>query len=1244
MKIKDLLLGLIICLSGQGVVGQNTELGLVRNALQQKGERLTPSDLNELVVTDFYLTKRTGITHLYASQSIHGIAVVNSNLTAAIGPAGEVRGLQYNLFPNIASKVFTANPGIDLATAVNTTLGKVAPQVTASASQPSGNKFVLEMVGPNNYRHGTTGELVYFITPESEVKLAWSFDIDLPSGKHWWHFLVDAVNGEELRRLDWQTSCNVNHLHNALCTDQAPESSNLSEEFTTEDGSGYNVFAFPVESPIHGSRSLVSEPGFALASPFGWHDTNGFPGAEHTITRGNNVYAYDDINDQNQPGFSPDGGSDLTFSYPLSLNLLPQSYTSAAITNLFYANNRIHDLLYQYGFDESAGNFQANNYGNGGLGQDWVLAEAQDGGGSNNANMATPPDGDQPRMQMYLWSSSTSETSFLHINAPEAIEGNYQTSNIAAFGPPLPIEGITADVVQGFGPNNSPNACGSVVNSAALDGKIALIDRGGCNFTEKVLNAQAAGAVAVMIANNVAGGVTEMGGSADGITIPSLMISQAHGNLIKNQLNSGVTVNASLGFFGDGGNIKDGSFDNGIIIHEYIHGLTNRLTGGPSQAGCLGNEEQMGEGWSDWYCVMLTMDLSVSNPVYRPIGTFAVAQSPSGQGIRPAAYDTSFSVNPYTYANLNNGNISVPHGVGFIWGTMLWDLTWALVNEYGFDPDLDSGTSGNNLALQLVTDGLKLQVCEPGFVDGRNAILLADEIANGGANACLIWEVFAKRGLGYNADQGSSQSRSDGTASFELPPICQNVVAAPNADFDISAQTTCDGFVTFTDLSTNTPQSWIWEFGDGETSSDQNPIHMYSQPGTYTVSLTVTNLLGDDVALSAEPVVFQLLETPEVEEEVSGCDGEEVFLTGTSATGTLAWYNAMDSLIGSGNSVPVLLSESNNFFYAKSVNDDFETVNVGPDDGSIGIGNYHNTEFTGTVDFEASERLVLVSALVNTDTPGPRTINLWDGPSANGNIIQQITVDIDFTGEGRINLGFEIDGPGSYSIGLNQAGLYRNNGGVNYPYSDPSGIMTITGSSAGPELYYYFYDIEVDLPVCQSEAVEVLAIITGNTNFEFEANGLSVSFTASSTANEDGFTWDFGDGDGSDENAPTHIYAIAGEYTVTLNTPDGCSRTKTVVVSTLVGIRDNGDSDAFQMMPNPTDGMLSILSGKNRTDSPALLRIFNMAGQEVKQMSMATGEDRWHVNVNTLANGVYMISLHDMKGESIYRQRIVVAH
>ncbi len=107
--------------------------------------------------------------------------------------------------------------------------------------------------------------------------------------------------------------------------------------------------------------------------------------------------------------------------------------------------------------------------------------------------------------------------------------------------------------------------------------------------------------------------------------------------------------------------------------------------------------------------------------------------------------------------------------------SMLWEVYWELVAIHGFDPDFYHGTGGNNLTIQLVVDGMKLQPCNPTFVDARDAILLADQIASGGANQCAIWRGFAKRGLGIGAFSGSFNV-GDEIEDFTVPANCDEVI------------------------------------------------------------------------------------------------------------------------------------------------------------------------------------------------------------------------------------------------------------------------------------------------------------------------------------------------------------------------------------------------------------------------------------------------------------------------------------
>ena len=738
-----------------------------------KKYELTNSDASNWELVNQHNSRKGNVGFYYLHQSYKGVLVYKGISVIAIK---DNQGyLTSNGFiSDLENKIETSTANISAKDAILAAARNIAVKNTGDINELSSkgiNNYVFEAKDLSIEEINV--DLKLFKINESSVRAVWDLHIYQLDQKHWWSIRVDAQTGAILEKTDWVLNCNLgggdhtNHSHANHHYQKAEFKSTGTPINSSRSGAGYNVFPIPVESPIHGNRQLVIDPADLVASAYGWHDTDGVTGDEFTTTQGNNVYASEDRADTDVLGHTPDGGTTLNFDFPLDMNLSPIDYEDAAITNLFYLNNIMHDVWYQYGFDEASGNFQQNNYGNGGLDDDFVNAQAQDGGGMNNANMATGPDGFNPRMQMYIWSSS--DPDLLTINSPSLIGGIYGTRQ-AGFGPIVPVTPIISDIAL-YEDNSGDflDGCQTAINPTDLNGKIVLVRRGGCNFVTKVLNAENAGALAVIVVNNVSGNIISMGGTDPGIGIPSIMISQADGLGIITQIQNGTEVNGTI-VSPNGSNLLDGDFDNGIIAHEYGHGISNRLTGGASQAGCLGNDEQMGEGWSDWFGMMITIEPGDLGTDGRGIGTFANGELASGGGIRPLRYSTDFGINNVTFNLTNNPSISQPHGVGFVWATMLWDLNWALVDKYGLDLDFYNGTGGNNIAMQLVIDGLKLQACSPGFVDGRDAILQADQIFNNGVNQCLIWNVFAKRGLGYSAIQGSVDSRFDQIQAFDLPP------------------------------------------------------------------------------------------------------------------------------------------------------------------------------------------------------------------------------------------------------------------------------------------------------------------------------------------------------------------------------------------------------------------------------------------------------------------------------------------
>ena len=252
-----------------------------------------------------------------------------------------------------------------------------------------------------------------------------------------------------------------------------------------------------------------------VASPNGWNSDGT---TTYTTTQGNNV-------DVSIGSYRPDAGSSLVFDSNWDATAAPNSDANkkTSATHLFYLINRMHDISYQYGFTEAAGNFQQKNYAKGGKEGDRVKANDQSSQGMNNANFATPPDGQAGVMNMYLFD-----------------------------------------------------------------------------------------------------------------------ITNPH---------------------------RDGTLDSIIPIHEFTHGISNRLTGGSRNGQCLQSSESggMGEGWSDTLAVYLGQTATNTRAGNFPMGYYVLGQASNGAGIRRYPYSTDLKTNPLTYSAFKKS--SEVHNVGEIWAS-----------------------------------------------------------------------------------------------------------------------------------------------------------------------------------------------------------------------------------------------------------------------------------------------------------------------------------------------------------------------------------------------------------------------------------------------------------------------------------------------------------------------------------------------------------------------------------------------
>src|SRR5213075_1277596 len=318
------------------------------------------------------------------------------------------------------------------------------------------------------------------------MRLCWRVEISTRSAAELYSLLVDAATGEVLVR-----RCLTNYLTDA------------TYNVFTQESPRPMLPGLPTPSSTQAplvSRQLVTLSALdPIASPNGWINDG------DTDTQGNNVDAHTDLNDDDRPDLPRPTSTNRVFDFPLNLTMAPISYADASVVQLFYWCNWYHDRLYDLGFTEAAGNFQNNNFNRGGAGNDAVQADAQDGGGTDNANFSTPPDGTPGRMQMFLWNQT------------------------------------------------NPN--------------------------------------------------------------------------------------------------RDGDLDATVMVHEYGHGVSNRLTGGPSVAGMLSSNQSggMGEGWSDFFALMF---LQKPTDNYATdgfsVGTYVFGQPISGVGIRRVPYSYDTSIDPLT--------------------------------------------------------------------------------------------------------------------------------------------------------------------------------------------------------------------------------------------------------------------------------------------------------------------------------------------------------------------------------------------------------------------------------------------------------------------------------------------------------------------------------------------------------------------------------------------------------------------
>ncbi|KAH9264068.1 hypothetical protein BASA83_012466 [Batrachochytrium salamandrivorans] len=512
---------------------------------------------NDFKVVNSY-TDSFGIGHVYGTHLVNGVGVANHQAAAHV-KNGEVT-------------CFSSSFGTDQHLAKRD-LVVSAPEATLSFEEVSVTVSTkLKIPVYSEFEHA----LEYVAQSDGKIVYAYKFQLRDDPVTKWIEVWCDVTTGKVVQAINFANKAS------------------------------YRVVQIPNRDVTEGF-SMVAKPEFKKSSPNGWSDGK--------ATEGNNVITLTPSG-KTTPSIR-NGVFKTKFNDKEDLSSVA-NIASAAV-NMFYLSNIMHDISYQYGFTEKAGNFQKDNFGKGGEGNDFVVIHVIASSKLDSAQFFTPPDGQPGLMSMYRYTTAT--------------------------------------------PHRNPG------------------------------------------------------------------------------------------------------LDNTIVIHEYAHGITDRLTGGSSTALCLGTAEAWGmsEGWSDIMAMIVLAKSSDTATTRIPIGAYITNRS---AGLRTYLYTTDMRANPLKYSDMHT-RINV-HAIGEVWASMLWEVYWNLVTKHGFSTNLydASQSAGNVVAMKIIMGGLMIQSCNPTLFSARNAIVAADVNHYNGANRCEILKGFAKRGLGLKATKSYAND-------FSIPSECQ---------------------------------------------------------------------------------------------------------------------------------------------------------------------------------------------------------------------------------------------------------------------------------------------------------------------------------------------------------------------------------------------------------------------------------------------------------------------------------------
>lgn len=472
-------------------------------------------------------------------------------------------------------------------------------------------------------------------------------------------------------------------------------------------------------------------------------------------------------------------------------------------------------------------------------------------------------------------------------------------------------------------------------------------------------------------------------------------------------------------------------------------------------------------------------------------------------------------------------------------------------------------------------------------------------------------------------------------------PVFLTVEAFPQALFTSPNQLSCDGVVSFFDLTVNNPDTWSWDFGDGNTSTEQNPVHLYEDNGTYTITLEACNSLGCDISIVEDYITVDFASTycdtiaipGSGELLVTSCNG---VLQDSGGDGEYANNTFGTVTISPPGAIAIVLT-FDFFDYENGPDDVF--IYDGPDSNAPLIGAYTGTSLPNGGVIQTTTGSVTIVQDTDVSIVGDGFELVWDCIAVDAAPVPAFSYEIIDTCLGIVQFFDETenfpdewlwtfgDGTETTSTEQNPVHQFTENGTFNVNLSACNIV------DCALDFQEVVLSGVLDINIGAPDSVEIFTPI----------------MLMDETENSVSWEWDFGNGNTAIGIAnPVTFYQELGTYEIslTVTNSDGCTNTGTqtiVVAEEVVGIGGISNPSllgGLSVYPNPTQGQF-VLDYDFSNSRNLNINIVDAVGKLIYIENVdATNGYQKTINLSNYAAGIYTVSIQSEEG--IAQQRIML--